>query len=255
MISSRRRIAAGFSSLTISPAALPISLRPSATSSGRCTKDSAIQSAPCSQREGEVGAVLLGHAPRSAAPRRGTLTPLWSDRVPPTTHVGLGEIGAALDDLEPHLAVVEQQVGAGLERREDLRDAAAARAAGRPAVVLEVEAECAPGRQLDLAAGEIAEPQLRPLHVGEDADRPAGIGFDLADRLEAGAVIVMRAVAEIEAEHVDAGVEQRADALRARAGGAESRDDLGAALPPHGDLSVALPLGQAQSKRGWRGNR
>src|ERR1044071_2487644 len=69
----------------MSPAALPISLRPSATSSGRCTKDSATQSAPCSKakdRSARSFAVIAEIG--NTAP--GTLTPLWSDSVPATTH-------------------------------------------------------------------------------------------------------------------------------------------------------------------------
>src|SRR5712671_3653976 len=83
MISPRRWIAAGFSSLTKSPAALPISLRPSATSSGRCTKDSATQSAPCCSANDRSARSLsvIAEIPRTTP---GTLTPLWSDRVPPT---------------------------------------------------------------------------------------------------------------------------------------------------------------------------
>src|SRR5215471_19441522 len=104
----------------------------------------------------------------------------------------------------------------------------------RPALVaeppIEIETERRAAAKLDAAAGEIAKPQFRPLHVGEDADRPSGVGLDLADRGKSGAMLVMRAMAEIAAEDIDPGVEQRADPGRARTGRAEGRNDLGAAL-------------------------
>src|SRR6266849_4366499 len=83
MISSSRRIAAGFSSLTMIQAALPISLRASATSSGRCTKESAIQSAPCSSAK-ERSARSFSVIAEIGSTTFGTLTPLWSDSMPPT---------------------------------------------------------------------------------------------------------------------------------------------------------------------------
>ena len=44
------------------------------------------------EREGEIGAVLGRSAPRAAARRSGTLTPLRSDSSPPAITIGLGEI-------------------------------------------------------------------------------------------------------------------------------------------------------------------
>mmetsp|Transcript_21396 Transcript_21396/g.82962 ORF Transcript_21396/g.82962 Transcript_21396/m.82962 type:complete len:253 (-) Transcript_21396:321-1079(-) len=77
-------IAEGFSSLATMAARLPINARASATSSGRCTNDSAIQSAPRSSararsRRSFAVSALMG----SSTP--GTLTPLRSDSLPPTT--------------------------------------------------------------------------------------------------------------------------------------------------------------------------
>ena len=82
-ISSRRSMAEGFSSLETMEARSPISARASDTSSGRCTKDSAIQSAPSSsararsRRSFSVSAVMGSTTP-------GTFTPLRSDSLPPT---------------------------------------------------------------------------------------------------------------------------------------------------------------------------
>src|SRR5437764_12237981 len=104
-----------------------------------------------------------------------------------------------------------------------MRQGRAARVAG---LCVEVETEMAPRRQLRFAAGKIAEPQFRPLEIGEDADWAAELGFDRADLLKPRAVLVMCAVAEIEAEHIGAYIEQRAQPLASRARGPACRDDL-----------------------------
>src|SRR4029077_14175754 len=107
---------------------------------------------------------------------------------------------------------------------------------------VEVEAELVTGGDGHLAAGEIAEPQFRPLHVGEDADWPPGLGLDATDVAEQCAVVIMRAVAEIAAEHIDTRVEPRAQPRRARTRLTEGGDDLGAALPLHRSFFAASPL-------------
>ena len=74
---------------------------------------------------------------------------------------------------------------------------------------------------------EGADAQLRALQVEQDADRPADLLLDRADHLGRARVVLVRAVAEIEAEDVDAGLEQRLDPLVRRGGGPERGDDLG----------------------------
>src|SRR5947209_20318364 len=109
-----------------------------------------------------------------------------------------------------------------------MRQGRAARVAG---LCVEVETEMAPRRQLRFAASKIAEPQFRPLQIGEDADRPSDLGFDRADLLKSRAVLVMCAVAEIEAEHIDTCVEQSAQTVASRARGAGRHDSTGPARP------------------------
>jgi len=123
-------------------------------------------------------------------------------------------------------AVVEQQVGAGADHREDLgmRQGGALVVARR---LVEVEPEFGARRQRDLAVAERADAQLRALQVEQDADRPAEALLKGADGLHAGAMVLVHAVAEVEAEDVDAGAEQGLDALRRRAGGAKRGNDLG----------------------------
>jgi hypothetical protein len=82
-------------------------------------------------------------------------------------------------DAEPQLAVVEQQAGADL-RRLMISGWAAAPAAHRPDGA-EVEAEGLARLKLHAAALEAPDPQLRPLHIGEDADRPAHLPLQCAD--------------------------------------------------------------------------
>ena len=64
-------------------------------------------------------------------------------------------------------------------------------------------------RNLDV--GEPAQPQLGPLQVGQNAQWPAQGGLGSAYRLKRRGVVVMRAVAEIEAEHINPGLGQSLD--------------------------------------------
>jgi hypothetical protein len=74
---------------------------------------------------------------------------------------------------------------------------------------------------------------LRSLQIGQNADRPAGLLLEGADGVDARLMVGALAMAEIEAEDIDAGVEQRGDGFRCRARGAERGDDFGAALTAH----------------------
>ena len=56
--------------------------------------------------------------------------------------------------------------------------------------------------------------QFRSLQIGEDADRSAGIGLELADDGDALGVVVMTAVGKIQAKDVDAAFEQGLDHRR-----------------------------------------
>ena len=83
-MSSSRSIAEGFSSFAMIAARPPTSARTSSMSSGRCTKDSAIQSAPSSSPKARSRRSLSVSADSgSTAPT--TLTPLRSDSGPPIT--------------------------------------------------------------------------------------------------------------------------------------------------------------------------
>ena len=120
-----------------------------------------------------------------------------------------------------------------------MRQRRAAPVAGLP---IEVETKVIAGSELDPTLGERAEAQLWSLQIGQDADRPSGGALDRSDRLEAGSVVVMSAVAEIQPEDIDPGLEQGANLLGRRARRAECRNDFRAAPAPHGHLPTEYAL-------------
>ena len=193
--------------------------------------------------EAEVGMVLLWSWPRSAGPRSGTFTPLRSDSPPPFT------------------TVVSAKSGPQRSTRSRMRPSSSSRSwpgcrtakisgCGRLARLLvalrlvEVEPEVVAARQGDPAVGEAADPELGPLQIHDRADRPAAVLLDLANDREARRVVLVAAVAEVEAEHVGAGIGQLADPLLGRAGRTQRRDDLGAAVSAHAShsLDAARPI-------------
>src|SRR3546814_9774703 len=91
--------------------------------------------------------------------------------------------------------------------------------------LIEIEAKALACRQHRFAVLQLADAQLGPLHVGEDADRPLQLVLDRADGLIALSMVVVRAVAEVEAEHIGAGAKELADHLLAGAGGAERSEE------------------------------
>ena len=78
-----------------------------------------------------------------------------------------------------------------------------------PRPVGEIEPEGLPGLQRDLAVGEGPDPQLGALEVHEDADRAPALLLDRANHLVARPVLLVGAVAEIEAGDVHPSVDER----------------------------------------------
>jgi hypothetical protein len=119
-------------------------------------------------------------------------------------------------DFEPHLPVVDQKMNAGRERCEDFRvrqrDAAAG--AGRG---VEVEADPVPLFDGDRTLGQASDPQLGPLQVGENRNGAPGLLLNRAHDVVALLMLLVAAVAEVEAEHVGPGLEQGANHLGAGA--------------------------------------
>ena len=110
----------------------------------------------------------------------------------------------------------------------------------RPAGALGlVEAEGGALGQGDAAAGDLADAELRALQVAQDADRPAEVGLrrahgrvHLLHQVEGG-------VAHVDAEHVDARLEQALDHLGGVRRRSERGDDLDAPGASH--LGLAPP--------------
>ena len=214
MIASRFSSACGFSSLTMTQARSPISCFASATSSGRCTKDSADVVGAVLQREGEVVAVLRGQR-RDRQHDVRHIDALVVRQRPADQHLGFQRVAALACNAQPELAVVQQQRAADRGRLDDLRMRQVdAQALARRRI--EVELEWLAGLQMHPPAAKPPDAQLGSLHIGQDADRAVEPVLQLADHREAGGVVLVRAVAEIEPEHVGAGLEQRASAPRAR---------------------------------------
>jgi hypothetical protein len=76
---------------------------------------------------------------------------------------------------------------------------------------IEVEPQHLAVGQLHRAPRKRAYAKLRTLQVHQDADRPAGLRLDGSNRMHPLPVVGRRAVAEVEAEHVDAAAEERVD--------------------------------------------
>jgi hypothetical protein len=111
--------------------------------------------------------------------------------------------------LDPQFdaAIVEQQPGPGSSAAKISGCGSAMRVPSPGWSAVEVEPEGGAGLQHDLALGEGADPQLRPLQVEQDADRAAQRAFERTQDVEALLVVVVGAVAEVQAEHVGAGTE------------------------------------------------
>src|SRR5262249_10924991 len=94
---------------------------------------------------------------------------------------------------------------------------------------------------------EGAHAQLGSLQIEQHRNRPARFALDRANDVEALLVLVLAAVAEVEAEHIRAGIEQRADRGGIRARRAERGDDLGVAITAHDDQRPAMAACRASS--------
>jgi hypothetical protein len=132
---------------------------------------------------------------------------------------------AALDHGHLQLAVVELQHVALLERIDELEmrhaDQAGGALFGRA-----FDGDDIVEAEFDLAAFKGADADFRPLQVGEHADGSACLLLSGADGGEAARMIVAPAMAEVEPEAVDAGLDEHGEPLRRIARGAHSGDDL-----------------------------
>lgn len=133
----------------------------------------------------------------------------------------------ALDvqDLQLDVAVVDEDLVAA---RDVARQTLVRRAADRLVAgdVLGGDGELVTAHQLDRTLGEGLKADLRALEVGEDTDGPAGLLGGGPDPVVAALVLGVGAVAEVEAGHVHAGLDQRHEHFVGVDRGAESTDDF-----------------------------
>ena len=139
---------------------------------------------------------------------------------------------AALDlvDAQPHEPVVDQHLVPRLEHVPDHRRRDRQLAVGRS--LLRADPDLVAGVEDDRLR-QLADAQLRPLQVGDERDRAAGLGGDLPHEPGPLGVVLVRAVREVEADGVDARLDQRAQALPRVGGRSERRHDLRPAVDRH----------------------
>ena len=160
------------------------------------------------------------------------------------------QLGAALDrdvgpfvrafpDPQADAPVVDQQQHPCAQGLKDFR---VRHLHPRLVARLRVQIEAHPVARLDgdLDIGEPAQPQLRPLQVGQNAQRAFQRDLGAAHGLEGGGVVLVRAMAEVQAEDVHPGLGQRLDGRGRTARGSKGRDDARAAGSVHGVSSKRL---------------
>ena len=227
MISSSRATACGFSILAITSARpLAIALT-SATSSGRCTKESAIQSMFSSSAAlrsarslsviAEVGMVVSGR-----------LTPFLLETRPATSTTVAARPGSASATRSITLPSSMRMRWPGASELRISGCGNCTRAASPGAGSLSSTKASPLCRSAPPSANR---PSLSfgPCRSTSIADRPAGLLLERADHRHPLAHRVMRGVAHVDAEDVGAGGEQSRDGLAVGRGRAEGGDDLDAA--------------------------
>ena len=133
---------------------------------------------------------------------------------------------------QANLAIIQQQVGVRLKGCKDFL-VGQIHPVGVTRCGVQVQAESIARVQFNAAIGKGTDPQLWPLHVGHDADGAAQFPLDCPDVPDSFCVTRMLAMAEIQAEDIDASYEQFADHLRRSAGRSQGGDDLGVAAAMH----------------------
>jgi hypothetical protein len=144
-------------------------------------------------------------------------------------------------------AVVEQQYCTGLDIVHQFRviEADMVRIAH---LAFDVEKELLARLQQHLAAGELADPDFRPLQIGHHADRATDLRRCLRERLDTCPVIVRLAMREVESHHVDTRFDEAGQCGEVARGGAERCNDFSEAVHGGGQVRVGL-MGQSRARR------
>jgi hypothetical protein len=152
---------------------------------------------------------------------------------PPTT---TAQVARPLSTAQPDEPVVDQHLVARFEHVSDHRgrDRQLAVRRGR----FRGDADLIPGVEDD-RLGQLADAELRSLEVGDESDRAPDLGRYLAHEPRSLGVPLVRAMREVEADGIDAGRDQRAQALARVGSRPERRDDLRLAFPGHAGVQVS----------------
>ncbi len=183
------------------------------------------------EREIQIAAVLVGQRAH-ADDGIGYAHPLAIGNFAADLHLAVDEVLARPCDDEAQLAIVEQQEAAVFQTFENCR-----MGQGNPCRIarrfIEIKPEGRAIFQHNRTFGKAADPDLRPLQVGENGDGPAAFLLQLADDLIARRMVRMVAVAEIEAEYIRPRKMHGLDRFRIGAGRAEGGYNLGLTLSSH----------------------
>jgi hypothetical protein len=192
------------------------------------------------ERELEVVAVLVGER-RDRQHDLGHVDAFAVGQHAAGDDAGLGMVLPAAFDRHPQAAVVEQELRAGADRGEDFRmgQGRASPVAGR---LVEVEAVGCARLELDPAAFEGADAKLRALQIRQDADRSLDLTLKLPDRHVAFAMLVLRAVAEVQPEDVRASIVKLSNLARVRGARAEGSQNLRFSLSSHGRELIRIRI-------------
>ncbi|MDT4851699.1 hypothetical protein FQZ97_858900 [compost metagenome] len=179
---------------------------------------------PQVQAEVQVAAILLGQW-AELQHRFGHVDALAIRQFAAGDYFGKHRVGLFAGHLQAQATVVEQQAHARLQRLDDFR-VRQVDPAGVARGAVQVQAKGLAALQIDLAGGKAADPQFRPLQVHEDADRHVQLLLHFAHPGVALGVVGVFAVAEVEAEQIDPGLDQLTDIVDACDGRAEGGEDF-----------------------------
>ena len=144
----------------------------------------------------------------------------------------IGMVIGAFRHPQPDLAIVDQQVCAGLKRRKDLL-VGQLHPRGIARRRVKIEAKGLPPFQFHRAIAKDPDTQLGPLQVGQNRDGVVQVFFNLADDAMAGLDVFMCAMRHVQPEHIGARFVQGTDHFIGGRGGAQCGHDFCTAVAFH----------------------
>ena len=176
------------------------------------------------QREGKILSVLLGQRRDRDQHARDIDALVVADLAADFHHRGDPVLFDA-DHPKPHLAVVDQQAGVLFDRLEQLgMGQFGPGLVAQPLVA--VEDEHMAGGQFGGATVKLSNAQLGSLQVEQDRRRPMEFLLQRANVIDQFRLLLLVAVAHVDAKGVRAGEHQLANGLGVAGGGAERREDF-----------------------------